>query len=180
MIRYLDRTASGTRTLTVPVGRLADVTVEHPERTSTRSAGWDVELREWPSAGAMLTAYRMGQSPAPAAPLSEEWTMTTYRAALFAPDGDYVTDYAAPTVTEVWDRVDNGGSRWYFYPFPVIVTDRPHGAIRATQRIVDAPEALSIVKGRTLRTFARMLAALSDADRLALHDGIPLDWMVTA
>lgn len=62
MIRYLGRTARGTRTLTVPVGRLADVTVEHPERTSTRSAGWDVELREWPSAGAMLTAYRMARN----------------------------------------------------------------------------------------------------------------------
>lgn len=61
MIRYLGRTASGTRTLTVPVGRLADVTVEHPERTSIRSAGWDVELREWSSAGAMLAAYRMAR-----------------------------------------------------------------------------------------------------------------------
>lgn len=105
--------------------------------------------------------------------------MTTYRAALFAPDGDYVTDYAAPTVTDVWDRVDGGGSRWFFYPFPVIVTDRPHGTIRGTQRIVDAPEALAIVKGRTLRTFARMLASLTDDDRAALLDGIPLGWMVT-
>jgi hypothetical protein len=104
--------------------------------------------------------------------------MKGYRAALFAPDGEYVTDYAAPTIAEVWDRHDNGGSRWYFYPFPVIVTDRPRGTIADTQRIVDAPDALRIVKGKTLRTFARMLASLTDTDRAALYDGIPLDWMV--
>lgn len=105
--------------------------------------------------------------------------MKGYRAALFAPDGEYVTDYAEPTVDAVWDRVENGGSRWYFYPLPVIVTDRPHGMIGETQRIVDAPEALAIVKGRTLRTFGRILAALTDTDRAALCDGVPLDWMVT-
>lgn len=63
MIRYLGRTVNGTRELVVPVGRLSDVTIEHPDRTTTRNAGdWDVAIREWPSRGAMLTAYRMARS----------------------------------------------------------------------------------------------------------------------
>lgn len=100
--------------------------------------------------------------------------MTGYRAALFAPDGEYVTDYAAPTVDEVWERVEDGGSRWYFYPFPVIVRDRPHGTIAETQRIVDTGEGYTLAKGRTLRTFARMLASLTDEEREALYDGVPV------
>lgn len=104
--------------------------------------------------------------------------MIGYRAALFAPDGEYVTDYAAPTIAEVWGRHDDAGSRWYFYPFPVIIRD--HAVRRETLRIVDAPESLSIMRGKTLRTFARILASLTDGDRTALYDGIPLDWMVTA
>jgi hypothetical protein len=47
MLTYLGRKG---RVLVVPPGRLADVAIPHPERTTTRSAGaWDVELREWPS-----------------------------------------------------------------------------------------------------------------------------------
>lgn len=54
------------RTVTVPPGRLPDVQVEHPERTTAREAGFgafaDVELREWPSTGAAREAIRMARS----------------------------------------------------------------------------------------------------------------------
>lgn len=43
-----------------------------------------------------------------------------YAAVLIAPDGEYVTDFESDSVAEVWDRVNNMGSRWYFYPFPVV------------------------------------------------------------
>jgi hypothetical protein len=46
------------RVMVVPLGRLPDVAIDHPERTTTRSAGWDIELREWPSEGAARQAVR--------------------------------------------------------------------------------------------------------------------------
>jgi hypothetical protein len=50
------------RVMVVPLGRLPDVAIDHPERTTTRSAGWDIELREWPSEGAARQAVRMADS----------------------------------------------------------------------------------------------------------------------
>lgn len=63
MIRFLDKRANGTRTLTVPAGRTGEVIAEHPERTTVRNVGaWDVGYREWQSAGAARTAVRMARS----------------------------------------------------------------------------------------------------------------------
>ena len=63
MIRFLDKSARGTRTLTVAAGRVGEVQAEHPERTTVRNVGaWDVGFREWPSVGAARTAVRMACS----------------------------------------------------------------------------------------------------------------------
>lgn len=43
-----------------------------------------------------------------------------YAAVLIAPDGEYVTDFERDSVAEVWDCVNDMGSRWIFYPFPVV------------------------------------------------------------
>jgi hypothetical protein len=48
-----------------------------------------------------------------------------YQAVLFAPDGDYVTDFhGKDTVREVWDCIADMGSRWVFYPFCCVGTDK--------------------------------------------------------
>ena len=48
-----------------------------------------------------------------------------YQAVLFAPDGDYVTDFhGKDTVQEVWDCMADMGSRWVFYPFCCVGTDK--------------------------------------------------------
>jgi hypothetical protein len=55
-----------TRPVRVSLGRLADVPVPNPDRTTLRDCTLgtfsDVEVREWPSRGAMLTAYRMARA----------------------------------------------------------------------------------------------------------------------
>ena len=51
--------------------------------------------------------------------------MSKYQAVLMAPDGDYVTDYSADTVEDVWQGMSDGGSRWYFYPLGVVVEAGP-------------------------------------------------------
>lgn len=83
----------------------------------------------------------------------------TYKAVLFTPDGqEWVTDYGDETVAGVWENVESGGSRWFFYPIVAIITDRGPMTLD-TQRIVDAPEAFSDMKGHTIRVAARMIAA---------------------
>ena len=48
-----------------------------------------------------------------------------YQAVLFAPDGDYVTDFHdIDTIQEVWDCINDMGSRWVFYPFCCVATDK--------------------------------------------------------
>lgn len=42
-----------------------DHTPAHPERTATRTPGFDVEYREWPNQAAMIAALlRQGRKPA--------------------------------------------------------------------------------------------------------------------
>jgi hypothetical protein len=88
---------------------------------------------------------------------------TRYKSAQFAPDGEWITDYRdCRTVREVEERLANQGSRWYFYPFPVIIRD--YGPCTTSrQRIVSSglPEYWPDFTGRTLRTLSRFLAALT-------------------
>lgn len=45
-----------------------------------------------------------------------------YMAVLFSPDGDYVTDFHRETKEAVLHELDDMGSRWIFYPIPLIAT----------------------------------------------------------
>lgn len=47
--------------------------------------------------------------------------MEGYKAILFAPDGDWVTDCPGDTIEEVIEQLENLGSRWFFYPFQGII-----------------------------------------------------------
>jgi hypothetical protein len=79
-----------------------------------------------------------------------------YKAALFAADGSWVTDYRAPTVNEVWLTHEDSGSRWFFYPIIVVIRD--HGMVTTvTQRIVDAPDLLADFKGKSLHTLGKFI-----------------------
>jgi hypothetical protein len=80
-----------------------------------------------------------------------------YKAILFAPDGDWTTDHARDTVEEVYDALADQGSRWYFYPFHGVIRD--NGSLtRASQRLVSAAYPFEDMKGRSVKTFGRMLA----------------------
>jgi hypothetical protein len=80
-----------------------------------------------------------------------------YRAVLFAPDGDWVTDYRRETVEEVWAAIDDGGSRWFFYPIAMVIRDAP--IVKGTKRIVDAPDAFGHLTGLSINTVADEIAA---------------------
>ncbi len=89
-----------------------------------------------------------------------------YKAVLFAVDGDWVTDYRdSKTVEEVQELLANQQSRWYFYPFHAVITDR--GSTKETQRIVDAAFPFEELKGKTIRTMSKVI---SHVDPLTLAD----------
>lgn len=83
-------------------------------------------------------------------------TSTKYKAALLAPDGAWVTDHLSATVAEVEEKVANQGSRWFFYPWAVVIRHR--GALTTGNvRIVAAPDEFADFVGRPLRALSQFL-----------------------
>ena len=99
--------------------------------------------------------------------------MRKYQSIQFAPDGDFITDYHADSVAEVWDIVNDQGSRWYFYPLPFVITagqiagsrQKRHGS---QKRIVSCPDGFEKYKGCTVAKVASDLASLPNAERKAI------------
>ncbi len=84
-----------------------------------------------------------------------------YQAIMFAGDGDWVVDHRRETVEEVWNAVNDQGSRWFFYPFAAVTTSK--GSLTTGyQRIVDAPEEYSEIRGLSINTASRWVANNSD------------------
>ena len=83
-----------------------------------------------------------------------------YKAILFSPDGDWVTDCSGQTKEEVWNKIADLGSRWYFYPYPAIIKDKGH--TNSFQRICDVyaePDSLQEwMKGKSIRTIQAYLS----------------------
>jgi len=70
-----------------------------------------------------------------------------------APDGATVTEGRDfPTIEAAWERADDMGSRWYFYPVSIVTT--PKGFIR------DIPRGMGRHWiGRRVSTLARAFAS---------------------
>jgi len=82
--------------------------------------------------------------------------MKSYKAILFAPDGDYVTDYSSDTVEEVIEKLADRGSQWYFYPLEAVIVDR--GSVSKRQRLVDVSPELYGFKGCSIKTVQQALS----------------------
>jgi len=73
-----------------------------------------------------------------------------YKAVLFHPEGDFVTDFTGnKTVQDVWEDLANMGSRWIFYPLAFVCTDKT---------IADTPEGLEWMKGRKITTVQKFFS----------------------
>lgn len=94
---------------------------------------------------------------------------TEYKAILFHPDGDYVSDFYRDTKQDVLDELENMGSRWIFYPIPFVSTDKT---------IVDTPEGLEFLKGKRITTVKKLFNDQWKKDSQTmcdiLNDGAPL------
>ena len=84
--------------------------------------------------------------------------MARYKAILFAPDGDWVTDCRdSESIDEVWEQIEDMGSRWFFYPIRMVIRDR--GTVTTSnQRIVQAPAVFDWAEGHTIRVVARNIS----------------------
>ncbi len=90
----------------------------------------------------------------------------TYQAILFHPDGDFVTDFRnRETKQEVWDEINDMGSRWIFYPISFVATDKT---------IVDAPEGFEFFKGKRIKTVSRILAKFTEELCEAINKDYPV------
>lgn len=79
-------------------------------------------------------------------------------------DGDTKTEgWDFPTVNDAWERSNDMGSRWYFYPFHFVTT-------ASGKTIADASALLSWTIGRRVKTVQRIFAehakrpGMQDAD----------------
>lgn len=87
-----------------------------------------------------------------------------YQSLQISPDGlDMVTDYCEASVEAVWHRVEDQGSRWFFYPLPFVVTACAGDLWR--KRIVSACEPFAHLEGRTVAT--AVVAIAQDPDYVA-------------
>lgn len=73
---------------------------------------------------------------------------TTYSAICFAPDGEYIRDFYSDSKEYISNKIENMGSRWYFYPFVFIATEKT---------IVEAPDCLGFLNGKRIKTVERFL-----------------------
>jgi hypothetical protein len=79
-----------------------------------------------------------------------------YKAVLFSADGNWVTDYRGKTKEEVWEQVNNSGSRWIFYPYIAIIKDKGRLTL-STQRICEGYGLTEWMKGKTIKTISEIL-----------------------
>lgn len=83
--------------------------------------------------------------------------MTRYQSIQFSPDGkDYILDYNEATKEKVWHRVNDQGSKWFFYPLPFLITAGNTGIER--KRIIEAPDAFQHLEGMSVAAAARAIA----------------------
>ena len=86
----------------------------------------------------------------------------SYKAVLFAPDGEWVTDCPGGDIEDVIEQLCNLGSRWIFFPFHAIIRD--NGLTTRQHRLVDVAEPFEHMKGCTINTFSRMISQMPESE----------------
>jgi hypothetical protein len=92
-----------------------------------------------------------------------------YKAILFSPDGEFVTDFKSDSVQDVWEKVCDMGSKWIFYPIVFVATDKT---------ISDCPEGLEHLKGKRIKTIQEHIKKQWDLNKdeicEVINSGMPL------
>jgi hypothetical protein len=101
-----------------------------------------------------------------------------YQAILFAPDGDYVTDFSRESIEEVNSELADMGSRWYFYPLAFVIRDKTPGYTIGKdlmrQRIVDAPPEMDTLIGKSVATVKALFVEHAETLCENLNNNFPV------
>ena len=78
--------------------------------------------------------------------------MKEYKLMCMSFDGEYVTEGPFKTIDDAWRYSNDMGSRWYFYPFHFVITDKT---------IADAPWLMDVLIGKRITTVKRLFNRIS-------------------
>jgi hypothetical protein len=71
-----------------------------------------------------------------------------YTTILFNPDGGHTTDFFGDTVDECWEKSNDRGSKWFFYPIPIVVRNSTTNLMK--RKIISACDGLECWNGKTV------------------------------
>jgi hypothetical protein len=84
--------------------------------------------------------------------------MNNYRELMFTIDGTgWVFDNESETIKEVWDKHNEMGSRWFFYPIPLVIRGKMHNTNFKYHKIVSTCEGLEFLKGKSINTARKFI-----------------------
>lgn len=78
---------------------------------------------------------------------------------VIAPDAEWKIEGEFKSIDEAWERNDNMGSRWFFYPFRLVATNPSINA-----KIVSCPDKL--FEGKKVKTFLKALSNIKTDEDL--------------
>ena len=86
--------------------------------------------------------------------------MHKYQAILLTLDAlDHQFDYSGDTIEACWRNYNNAGSKWIFYPIPLIIK---YPRKNDNQRIVEACYGLEHLQGKSIKTAKRWITDNQD------------------
>ena len=85
--------------------------------------------------------------------------MSKYKLILMSFDGEYVTERTRfvetfDTVDAAWEHYNDLGSKWFFYPFPFVVTE-------SGLTIAESCDGLKFLNGKRVKTVERLFKEIS-------------------
>lgn len=71
-----------------------------------------------------------------------------YKIIAFAPDGDYIIEGEFENVPDAWNRVNEWGSRWFFYPITGVLKNK---------RVVSMCDGYKFAENKTIKTVSQLI-----------------------
>ena len=82
-------------------------------------------------------------------------TNDKYKLICMSFDGTYVTEKTADDINALWQHSEDIGSRWFFYPFHFVCTEKT---------IASAPDLLTCLEGKRITTVQKLFELHSQKD----------------
>lgn len=71
-----------------------------------------------------------------------------YETIAFSPEGEYITEGEFESKDEAWERINDWGSRWIFYPITGVLKNK---------RVVEMCDGLEFLSNKDIKTIQKYL-----------------------